>query len=89
MIEANIRLIDPNNIPDTFATGLADVEAVGGDCFRFVFYTLRYIGNAEELVIAERLVLPMCAIPPGIVMAAKAVGYSVATGAYFPRIGLN
>ena len=82
-------LTDPLNITDTFASGMSEVEDLGGGCFRFTLFARHYAGNREERVIVARIVMPREAIPPALLMAAKAVGYSMAVGAYFPQQRLH
>lgn len=81
-----IRLVEPVNVPDIFVSGLGEVEDLGGGCFRFVFYSR---GGREENVVVAKLVAPREAVPAAILLAAKAIGYSLAAGAYFPRTGLH
>lgn len=83
------QFIEAPNITDTFVSGLAEVEDLGDGCFRFTFFARQHVNTAERNVIVAKLICPMSAVPPAIVMAAKAVGYSVAAGAYFPRQSLH
>lgn len=84
-----IQPIDPLNIPDTFASGMSEAEDLGDGCYRFTFFSTHHVDGREERTIVCKLILPMSAVPPAIVLAAKAVGYSVAAGAYFPRQHLH
>ncbi|HET8700390.1 MAG TPA: hypothetical protein VFL97_01845 [Nitrococcus sp.] len=67
-------LVEPFGIPDVFVSGLAEVEDVGGGCMRFVFYARH---DGERQVVAK-LVAPIDAVPPAVMMAAKAVGWCLA-----------
>jgi hypothetical protein len=77
------------SIADTYVSGLGEVEDLGDGCFRFTFFAKHHVNDREERVVVVKLICPMSAVPPAIVMAAKAVGYSVAAGAYFPRQSLH
>lgn len=83
------QLIEPQIIPDIFVSGLGEVEDLGDGNFRFTFYCKHHTGAKEELVVVAKLIAPRSAVPPALFMAAKAIGYSMAVGAYFPSIGMN
>lgn len=80
---------DTLNVPDTFASGMAEAEDLHDGCFRFTFFSTHHVEGCEQRTIVCKLILPMSAVPPAIVLAAKAVGYSVAAGAYFPSRHLH
>lgn len=88
VLEQAGRLTDTGRVPDIFVSGLGEVEDLGGGCFRFVFYARHKGDNGEEMVIVAKLVAPMEAVPPAVIMAAKAVGFSLAAG-YLPKAGLH
>lgn len=87
--QSGLILADKYRIQDTFVSGLGEVEDIGGRCYRLSFYSTQCIEGREEAVVVAKLVAPMEAVPPAIMLAAKAVGWSLAAGAYFPRIGLH
>lgn len=72
------EMIEAFGVPDTFVSGMGRVENLGGGCYRFTFFARQTIGGKEELVVVAKLVTPLEAVPPALVMAAKAVGYYVA-----------
>ena len=78
-----VRLLEPMHLPDIFVSGLGEVEDLGGGCFRFIFYAKRTIAGREETVVVAKLVAPANAVPPAILLAAKAVGLSIVTGSGF------
>lgn len=82
-------MIEPVPVMDVFVSGLGEVEDLGGGCFRFTFFAKRHGANGEELIAVAKLVAPCEAVPPALIMAAKAVGYRLATAWYSPRQGLN
>lgn len=71
------RLIEPGHIQDVFVAGLAEVEDLGGGCYRFTFYAHQTIGGHDMRVVVARLIAPASAVPPAIMLAAKAVGLSL------------
>jgi hypothetical protein len=76
-------------VSDIFVSGLGEVEDIGGGCFRFTFFSKRHIGDDEEWVAVAKLVAPREAVPSALLMAAKAIGFSLVTGEYFPCSRLN
>jgi len=82
-------MTDSNFVPDTFVSGLGGVEDVGGGCYRFTFYSMHHGDDGDELTVVSKLVAPMEAVPPALLMAAKAIGLSIALGGYFPKLGMN
>lgn len=76
-------------VHDVFVSGLGEVEDLGGGVFRFVFFAKRHGLNGEEAFVVAKLVAPCEAVPPALVMAAKAVGYRLATAWHSPPKGLN
>lgn len=83
------RITDPGIVPDTFVSGLAEVEDLGSGNYRFTFAAKHRSVEGDELVVVAKLVAPMEAVPPALFMAAKAIGLSLAVGGYFPRAGVN
>lgn len=65
-----LHLIEPIAVPDTFVSGLAEVENLGGGNFRFVFYTKQH----DAWVISAKLIGSREEVVPVIIMAAKAIG---------------
>jgi hypothetical protein len=89
-LERTGRMSDPGIVLDTFVSGLGEVEDLGGGCFRFTFYAKhRTETGGEELIVVAKLIAPMEVIPPALIMAAKAIGLSMALGGYFPKLGVN
>lgn len=73
------HLIEQYGRPDTYVSGLAEVEDLGDGNFRFVFVARKRVGDREELVVVANLVAPLQAVPPALVKAAKAIGMMVVT----------
>lgn len=71
-------LTEPFGVPDTFVSGLAEVEEVGGGCYRFTFFCRAKHDGREERQVVAKLVAPMEAVPPAVMKAAKAVGFCIA-----------
>jgi hypothetical protein len=84
-----LRLVETSPVADIFVSGLGEAEDIGGGCYRFTFYARRHAADGEEVVVVAKLICPIEAVPPAILLAAKAVGFSLAAGAYFPKVGLN
>jgi hypothetical protein len=78
ILEPAGRMTDLGMVPDIFVSGLGGVEDLGGGCFRFTFYARQHIADRDEMIVVCRLVAPVEAVPPAIMMAAKAVGFSFA-----------
>lgn len=89
VLEESGRMSDPGIVLDTFVSGLGEVEDLGGGCFRFTFYAKHRDKDGEDMIVVAKLIAPMEAIPPALIMAAKAIGLSMALGGYFPRPGVN
>jgi hypothetical protein len=83
------RMSEPVLVQDIFVSGLGEVEDLGGRCFRFTFFSRQHIGDREELVVVAKLVAPIEAVPPALMMAAKAIGFSLAGGTYIGKNGMN
>lgn len=88
-ISENLRLTEPVPVADVFISGIAQAEDIGGGCLRFTFFSRRHTDAGDENAIVARFVIPIEAVPPAIMFAAKAVGWSVATGAYFATMRLH
>lgn len=84
-----MKLTDPLNVSDTYVSGLGEAEDLGDGCFRFTFFSTHRADGQEQRIVVAKLVVPRSAVPPAILLAAKAVGYSVAAGVYFPRQHLH
>ena len=89
VLEQTGRMTDPGMVLDTFVSGLGEIEGLGGGCFRFTFYAKHHCEGADEMVVVAKLIAPMEAVPPALLMAAKAIGLSMALGGYFPRPGVH
>lgn len=72
------KLLEPFGVADTFVSGLAEVEYVGGGCWRFTFFTVQHHDGREERVVAAKLIAPGDAVPDAVLKASKAVGMSIA-----------
>jgi len=83
-----MMLIEPIGISDVFVSGLGEVEDLGDGCYRFTFYTRHHTDFGEQRVIVAKLIAHRSAVPPAILMAAKAVGCS-STGAMLAQMGLH
>jgi hypothetical protein len=89
ILETVGRLSEPGVVPDVFVSGLGAVEDLGGGCFRFTFYARHKDKDGEEMIVVAKLIAPMEAIPPAIIMAGRAIGLSVALGGFFPKAGIH
>lgn len=89
MAGEEFRLVEPVPVPDIFVSGLAQVEDIGGGCLRFTFFCRRHAGTGEEVLVAAKLIAPIEAVPPAIMLAARAIGFSLVTGTYFPTMRLH
>lgn len=89
VLEQTGRMTDPGIVLDTFVSGLGEIEDLGGGCFRFTFFAKHHGCDGDEMLVVAKLIAPMEAIPPALLMAAKAIGLSMALGGYFPRPGVN
>ena len=82
------RLSEPTLVNDIFVTGLGDVEEISSRCYRFTFFARQHVGDHEELIVVAKLVAPLEAVPPALIMAAKAIGFSMVGGTYLAG-GMN
>lgn len=67
-------MVDALGVSDIFASGLGDVEDVGGGCVRFTFFAIQHIGDREEKIVVCRLIMPVKAAHRGIRMSDEALG---------------
>lgn len=74
MIIETCELAEPFEVPEFHTEGLWQIERLGGQNLRFVFYT-QWQGRPAGLV---KLVAPRIAVPPAIRMAAREVCLSLA-----------
>jgi len=63
------EMLEVFGVPDTFVSGLGEVENLGGGCYRFVFYCRQ----GSEMVVAAKLVMPLGAIPEAMCMTARGI----------------
>lgn len=90
---ALIPLVEPIAVQDVFATGLHDVENVGG-CWRFTIYSRQTSvtdGSAENVVVA-RIVLPSLSVLQALRLTVRAIccgGLAPCCRAGADRIGLH
>jgi hypothetical protein len=62
-------------IPDTFISGLGEVERLGGDCYRYTFFVTHQIGNGEqERIVVAKLIAHASCVPDAIMKTIGAVG---------------
>lgn len=66
-MEKTLELEEPYVVPDTYCSGLAEVEDIGGGDFRFTFFTRRR-GICE---VTARLIMPADAVPEAMRMTAR------------------
>ena len=83
------RMTETAPVHDVFVSGLGDVEDLGGGVYRFVFFAKHHGPNGVEETVVAKLIAPCEAVPPALIMAAKAVGYRLATAWYSPERGMN
>lgn len=76
----SVAMIETFTVPDVFVTGLGEIEDLGSGVYRFIFHCKQHIGDREELVVVAKLIAPLEAVPPAMMMAARAVGFSFAKG---------
>jgi hypothetical protein len=66
MFSDHMALVEPVVIRDTFVSGLARIEDVGGGNFRFTFYTTQrstlFTDERVEHVVVARIVMPKDAV---------------------------
>ncbi len=77
------RLIEPYAVQDTYVSGLAEVEDIGGGNYRFTFFCREHHDDHEEWTVVAKLIAPLEAVPPAVIKTARAVGMSLALE--FPR----
>lgn len=70
MIERQ-EMVDVLAVPDTFVSGLGNVEAVGGGNWRFTFYVSQVVGGGVVPVVVAKLVMSIEDLPAAIHMAAS------------------
>jgi hypothetical protein len=85
----NCELIELFPVPDTFVSGLAEVEDVGDGCLRFTFFAKQHHGGVEDWLVVAKLVVPAAAVPPALLLAARAVGMPLLREMFDPRIPMN
>lgn len=68
------ELIELYETPDVFVNGLANVEDIGGGCVRFTFFKVQEIGGKPAHLVAERLVMPLTAVPEALHTTAVKTG---------------
>lgn len=65
------ELLEPFGVPDVFVSGLANVESIGGGCYRFTFFTTQDISGSPEMIVSARIIMSGEALPEAITMAAR------------------
>jgi hypothetical protein len=70
-------MTDPHHVPDVFASGLGEIENMGG-CYRFTLYARQQgTDGAEDAIIAARIVVPHEALPAILFIAARHIGMAI------------
>lgn len=88
-LDPAVRMTEPVLVPDIFVSGLGEVEDLGGGCFRFVFYVKQHTPDGtDETMIVAKLIAPMEAVPPALLLAARAIGLSL-NSSFLPRRDVN
>jgi hypothetical protein len=74
-------MTDPHSVADVFASGLGDIEDLGG-CYRFTLY----VKDAGVAIVSARVIVPHEALPSILYLAARRIGLKLvkATG-FFSR----
>lgn len=72
-----VPLVEPFVVPDTYATGLHDIEHLGDGLYRLTLYAKQRSamdGHSEERIVVARLVLSTMSIFHSAQWALKAIG---------------
>ena len=77
-----VTLIDPHHVPDVIASGLGDIEDLGG-CYRFTLYAKLEGPDGPECIVAARVIVPRDALPAILFLAARHVGLSLVKAVTF------
>lgn len=80
-----VAMIDPLCRDDLFINGLGDVEDVGGGCQRYLFY----VRSGGENIVQAKLVAPIEAVPPAVMLAAHAAGMRIIHQGCRPKLLVN
>ncbi len=71
-------LVEYGVVGNVYASGLAEIEDIGGGCLRFVCYVnARPAGDPEappERVVVAKIVAPVSAVPDAVMKMIQAVG---------------
>jgi len=68
-------LVENVPIQDTFISGLGEVEKLGGDCYRFTFYVVHQVGEADpERIVVAKLIAHASCVPDAIMKTVSAIG---------------
>jgi hypothetical protein len=70
-------MTDPHAVADVFASGLGEIEDVGGGCYRFTLFAPQRIGGREQFVVVARVIVPTSALPGILFLAGRSIGLSV------------
>lgn len=74
---SKVRMIEPVHIPDTYISGIGDVQEVARGLYRFTFYAKHidpFTGQHENVVVAKNI----CAledVAPALLVCANAIGW--------------
>lgn len=66
------EMTDVLTVPDTFVSGLGNVEAMGGGNWRFTFFVSQDVGGEPLNVVVAKLVMSIEDLPAAIHKAASA-----------------
>ncbi|MGE0290391.1 MAG: hypothetical protein AB7I42_25090 [Bradyrhizobium sp.] len=77
-------LVEIAVVPDTFVSGLAHIEDIGGGCLRFVCF----VCQDGDRIVAARIVMPADALPDAIkkALAASAGHYAGQVAGLLPKL---
>jgi hypothetical protein len=69
-------LSEPVIVPDTYVSGLADIEPLEDGNMRFTFYARqRSAYGGPAFLVVSRLVLPTCAVHAALRLTVSVLGY--------------
>lgn len=66
------ELLELFAVPDTFVSGLGNVEDIGGGCYRFTLFTTQEVHGRKEQVVVAKLIMSAEALPDALHTAAVA-----------------
>jgi hypothetical protein len=67
-------LVDYGNVPDVFCSGIARIDRLGGNNFRFIVYAEEFPeGGGRQWVTVGRLIWPLSALASAIKVTSDAI----------------